>query len=57
MSFLMLYSHVVENSELTLEKTAPANGYRSACMSSCPAESISIPVGELSPQSRRSKHD
>jgi hypothetical protein len=26
MSFLMLYSHVVENSELTLEKTAPANG-------------------------------
>jgi hypothetical protein len=26
MSFLMLYSHVVENSELTLEKSAPANG-------------------------------
>ncbi len=26
MSFLMLYSHVVENSELTLEKIAPANG-------------------------------
>ena len=26
MSFLMLYSHVVENSELTLEKCAPANG-------------------------------
>jgi len=26
MSFLMLYSHVVENSELTLERTAPANG-------------------------------